>query len=62
MTSEVKQRRARSVLGWGTAWEDLRVLSALRLGAFGVGRGGVAALRLPYRRQGLSQNAFPSFC
>ena len=27
-TSEVKQRRARSVLGWGTAWEDLRVLSA----------------------------------
>ena len=28
MTSEVKQRRARSVLGWGTAWEDLRVLSA----------------------------------
>ena len=28
-TSEVKQHRARSVLGWGTAWEDLRVLSAL---------------------------------
>ena len=28
LTSEVKQRRARSVLGWGTAWEDLRVLSA----------------------------------
>ena len=27
-TSEVKQRRARSVLGWGTAWEVLRVLSA----------------------------------
>ena len=27
-TSEVKQHRARSVLGWGTAWEDLRVLSA----------------------------------
>ena len=27
-TSEVKQRRARLVLGWGTAWEDLRVLSA----------------------------------
>ena len=27
-TSEVKQCRARSVLGWGTAWEDLRVLSA----------------------------------
>jgi hypothetical protein len=27
-TSEVKRRRARSVLGWGTAWEDLRVLSA----------------------------------
>ena len=29
-TSEVKQYRARSVLGWGTAWEDLRVLSAFR--------------------------------
>ncbi len=27
-TSEVKRRRARSVLGWGTAWEHLRVLSA----------------------------------
>ena len=28
LTSEVKRRRARSVLGWGTAREDLRVLSA----------------------------------
>ena len=27
-TSEVKRLRARSVLGWGAAWEDLRVLSA----------------------------------
>ena len=27
-TSEVKQHRAWLVLGWGTAWEDLRVLSA----------------------------------
>ena len=27
-TSEFKQHRARLVLGWGTAWEDLRVLSA----------------------------------
>ena len=27
-TSEVKRHRARSVLGWGTAWEDLRVLPA----------------------------------
>ena len=27
-TSEVKRRRARLVLGWGTAWEHLRVLSA----------------------------------
>ena len=26
--SEVKQRKARSVLGWGTAWEVLRVLLA----------------------------------
>ena len=32
-TSEVKRRRARLVLGWGTAWEDLRVLSALSLHA-----------------------------
>ena len=31
LTSEVKQCRARSVLGWGTAWEDLRVLSAFYL-------------------------------
>ena len=29
-TSEVKQRRARLVLGWGTAWEDPWVLSAFR--------------------------------
>ena len=28
-TSEVKRRRARLVLGWGTAREDLRVLPAL---------------------------------
>ena len=27
-TSEVKRRRARLVLGWGTAWEHLRVSSA----------------------------------
>ena len=27
-TSEVKQHRARLVLGWGTAWEDLGMLSA----------------------------------
>ena len=27
--SEVKQRKARSVLGWGTAWEVLRMLLAL---------------------------------
>ena len=32
-TSEVKRRRARLVLGWGTAWEDLRVLSAFRMHA-----------------------------
>ena len=30
-TSEVKRHRARLVLGWGTAWEDLRVLSAFSL-------------------------------
>jgi hypothetical protein len=30
-TSEVKRRRARLVLGWGTAREDLRVLPALHL-------------------------------
>ena len=30
-TSEVKQHRARLVLGWGTAWEDLTVLSAFLL-------------------------------
>jgi hypothetical protein len=29
LTSEVKRRRARLILGWGTAREDLRVLSAI---------------------------------
>ena len=29
--SEVNRRRARSVLGWGTAWEALRVLLAFFL-------------------------------
>ena len=28
LTSEVKRHRARLVLGWGTVWEDLWVLSA----------------------------------
>ena len=28
-TSEVKRHRARLVLGWGAAWEDLRVLTAI---------------------------------
>ena len=30
--SEVKRRKARSVLGWGTAWEALRVLLAFLYG------------------------------
>ena len=34
LTSEVKRRRARSVLGWGTAREDLRVLSAFYSSSF----------------------------
>ena len=34
-TSEVKRRRARLVLGWGTAREDLRVLPAFRSCAVG---------------------------
>ena len=37
LTSEVKRRRARSVLGWGTAWEDLRVLSAFAFDPIHVG-------------------------
>ena len=28
-TSAIKRRKARLVLGWGAAWEDLRVLSAV---------------------------------
>ena len=32
--SEVKRRRARLVLGWGTAREDLRVLLAFSLSVF----------------------------
>ena len=39
-TSEVKRRRARLVLGWGTAREDLRVLPALRARSLCFGRGG----------------------
>jgi hypothetical protein len=31
LTSEVKRRRARLVLGWGTAREDRRVLSAIHI-------------------------------
>ena len=31
LTSEVKRHRARLVLGWGTAWENFKVLSALWL-------------------------------
>ena len=34
LTSEVKRRRARLVLGWGTAREDLRVLSAFHTHSF----------------------------
>ena len=40
-TSEVKRRRARLVLGWGTAREDLRVLPALRARSLCLGRGGL---------------------
>ena len=38
LTSEVKRHRARLVLGWGTAWEDLRVLSAFPTALFKLGR------------------------
>ncbi len=38
-TSEVKRRRARLVLGWGTAREDLRVLPAFRFEHGSVGHG-----------------------
>jgi hypothetical protein len=31
LTSKVKRRRARLVLGWGTAREDFRVLSAIHI-------------------------------
>ena len=34
LTSEVKRHRAQLVLGWGTAWEDLRVLTAFYLSTF----------------------------
>ena len=41
LTSEVKRHRARLVLGWGTAWEDLRVLPAQnRLKRRGTGKRG----------------------
>jgi hypothetical protein len=36
-TSEVKRHRARLVLGWGTAWEHPRVLSAFCIRAVYVG-------------------------
>ena len=34
LNSEVKQPKARSVLGWGTAWEVLRVLLAFLIDFF----------------------------
>ena len=37
LTSEVKRRRARLVLGWGTAWEHLRVLLAFLIFPTGYG-------------------------
>ena len=36
LTSEVKRHRARLALGWGTAWEDLGVLSAFPFLLFGI--------------------------
>ena len=47
-TSEVKRRRARLVLGWGTAREDLRVLSAFEVFT---AKGRLSALT-PTSRQG----------
>ena len=43
LTSEVKRRRARLVLGWGTAWEDLRVLPALHIHQLALMAGGCGA-------------------
>ena len=40
LTSEVKLQRAWLVLGWGTAWEHLQVLSALLHEALRGGRAG----------------------
>ena len=54
LTSEVKRRRARLVLGWGTAREDLRVLSAFcnrRLSA--------SAAREPPSDRGYKQASWP---
>ena len=38
LSSEVKQHRAQLVQGWGTAWEDLRVLSAFSFSHAGMRR------------------------
>ena len=60
-TSEVKRRRARLVLGWGTAREDLRVLTAFSspclcglffLGYKGFYAGWVGGFRTPPCRRG----------
>ena len=36
LISEINQRRARPALGWGAAWENLKVLSAFSSTASGV--------------------------
>ena len=47
LTSEVKRRRARLVLGWGTAQEDLRVVSAFTTARFGCISGQAVASMKP---------------
>jgi hypothetical protein len=51
LTSEVKRRRARLVLGWGTAREDRRVLSAFdQIRRSAVSRGiRLVSTRLPFK-------------
>ena len=56
LTSEVQRHRAWLVLGWGTAWEDLRVLSAFTISFLQTGRRKPSANRKKEKGQGKQEN------
>ena len=54
LNSEVKQRKARLVLGWGTAWELLWVLLAFYICAFCHPPGSMTLFRGCHRSRGMT--------